>query len=717
MDGDDEFDLSRKKRRMTKEEAIYGIFFPDDSDEEEKSGRRNNQQAGYTYSTGISFVQSSKGTVEAEAKERAAEQKKREEKKKKKIQSSDGRETQGLGYSPAVQLPSSFGNRSSTRNGGGSFGTPSSSSSSSAKKAAPKPEWERYTKGVGSQLLQKMGFQGGGLKEGAISAPIEAIFKADKGGLGFGSKKQSKYASSDEEEEEAESQDEMEEGGELRSNKKNKNKKSDMWKKGTNRRAQKQIFKTAEDLLREEAKDSTKSIAKQVIIDMTRPEARVISAGIGFGNDGGVAAMDIEHTTLYQSFESKTPQFESSLRTIVDLTEKDIKKIHSKISQERDSIAKWDKQQKEVESRTTIASEQIERFKKLMKMITDCQSKIHGGTIVRATEKDGSTEELDYLFNMFVEIKSNYSVEFKSFQLATLALSMVLPLIKQRIRSWDPVLQPTTKELLDLFNDWKEILHNGDHISLSNKVDLDHFTKLTYDVLLPKMRSTINNWDPRSPEMCLRLVEGWQQILPSSVFNYILDELVQTKLKYAVDSWNPRTDVPIHKWIQPWLPIVGSRLESLYEPIKQKMAIALQRWNAIDGSAHEMLAPWKGVFDQKAMDSLLLKSVVPKLMETMKRFSVNPRQQRIEEFQSLMHWVDMLPISCVTSILDDYFWPKFGQALSTWLANKPNFEEVRRWYLGWKKMFPPPLESHPRVKQQLYSALEHMRRCIADTDG
>eukprot|EP01102_Stenamoeba_stenopodia_P021743 TRINITY_DN8847_c0_g1_i1.p1 TRINITY_DN8847_c0_g1~~TRINITY_DN8847_c0_g1_i1.p1 ORF type:complete len:726 (-),score=224.52 TRINITY_DN8847_c0_g1_i1:60-2237(-) len=720
---DDEFgDESRKRRRMTKEEAIYGIFFPEDSDEDDYGGRKQKGSSSFAYSTGISFVQSSKGTAEQEARERVAEHKRREEKKKQQQKekkekditaTSQGGGGAGLGYSPTIQLPASFGSRGAASRGG--IGSHSSAGASSKRAAAaPKPEWERYTKGVGSQILQKMGFKGGSLKEGGIAAPIEAIFKADKGGLGFGSKsKDSKYYSSDEEEEEDETMGEdMEEIGEGKSQQKKKKKKkpSDLWKKGATRKSQKQVYKTAEDLLREENEKETttkSSTTKQVIIDMTKPEARVISAGVGFGEG---SSMDLEAATPLQSFEAKAPQFENSIRSIVDLTEKDIKKIHSKITQERDAIAKWDKQQKEIETRTVMASEQIDRFRQVMSLITECQSKLHSGVLGAGDSINPSSAELDYLFNTFVEIKASYSTEFKSFQLATLALSMVLPLLKQRTRTWNPLQDPTPKELLSLFSDWKDILQNGTDKNSSNKMELDHFTKLTYDALLPKIRSAINNWDPKAPESCLRLIEGWQHILPSSIFNSILDDLVLPKLKYAVESWNPRVDLAVHVWLKPWLPTLGTRLEPLFEPIKQKLAIVLQKWNATDRSAHAMLEPWSGIFEQKMMDALLSKSIVPKLVESMKRFTVNPRQQSIEEFKSLMEWANLLPLPLISSILDDHFWPKFKHALSTWLSSKPNPEEVQRWYFGWKALFPQSLSSYPGVKQQFFSALELMNR-------
>lgn len=40
------------------------------------------------------------------------------------------------------------------------------------------------------------------------------------------------------------------------------------------------------------------------------------------------------------------------------------------------------------------------------------------------------------------------------------------------------------------------------------------------------------------------------------------------------------------------------------------------------------------------------------------------------------------------SLLEGYFFPKWHAVLRHWLANSPNYDEVTRWYLGWKSLFP-----------------------------
>ena len=84
-----------------------------------------------------------------------------------------------------------------------------------------------------------------------------------------------------------------------------------------------------------------------------------------------------------------------------------------------------------------------------------------------------------------------------------------------------------------------------------------------------------------------------------------------------MDNWNPLTDtVPIHSWIHPWLPLLQSRLEPLYPPIRSKLANALQRWHPSDTSARLILQPWKDVFSPGAWEAFMVKNILPKLGTT-----------------------------------------------------------------------------------------------------
>lgn len=71
----------------------------------------------------------------------------------------------------------------------------------------------------------------------------------------------------------------------------------------------------------------------------------------------------------------------------------------------------------------------------------------------------------------------------------------------------------------------------------------------------------------------------------------------------------------------------------------------------------------------------------------------------------VMAWQDMIPETCMVTLLEKNFFPKWLQVLFTWLTHSPNYEEVTKWYTGWKSMLPPSLVVHPIIKGMLLYVL------------
>lgn len=64
----------------------------------------------------------------------------------------------------------------------------------------------------------------------------------------------------------------------------------------------------------------------------------------------------------------------------------------------------------------------------------------------------------------------------------------------------------------------------------------------------------------------------------------------------------------------------------------------------------------------------------------------------------------------MSQMLCKYFFPKWMQTLVIWLNQNPNFEQVSRWYLGWKGQFTDQILQQNSVKEHFRRALELMQR-------
>ena len=87
---------------------------------------------------------------------------------------------------------------------------------------------------------------------------------------------------------------------------------------------------------------------------------------------------------------------------------------------------------------------------------------------------------------------------------------------------------------------------------------MDPYDRLVWEVWMPRMRSLVLSWSPRLCDPMVHLVEAWKPLLPGWVLENILEQLILPKIQAEQEAWDPTTDImPVHKWIHPWLPLMG----------------------------------------------------------------------------------------------------------------------------------------------------------------
>ena len=176
---------------------------------------------------------------------------------------------------------------------------------------------------------------------------------------------------------------------------------------------------------------------------------------------------------------------------------------------------------------------------------------------------------------------------------------------------------------------------------------------------------------------------------------------------------------------------MDDRLEPLYQPIRTKLAQALQGWQPSDASAKAVLLPWKGVFKQGTWDAFMNKHIVPKLITVMQQFIIDPRQQVLgksawfwrfissiccrclDPWNWFIAWHDVVPLPSMIAILEKSFFPQWHQVLNAWLNTNPNYQEIQRWYSGWRSLIPASIITHTAIKEKLTEGLMMIDRRIS----
>jgi len=700
QDLEEEMSTSYGRKRMSKNQATYGIW-ADNSDSEgegePKAGFGSNK-GKRDYTAPIGFV--SGGIV--------GQKKKKDEEEQEESVGSSGDEGgvgsgraggSGLGYRGKAGRVESEGQIAGMRTQG--YSQPQSLGKGFG-------DWEKHTRGIGAKILLNMGFQPGkGLGKAlqGRTAIVEAHLRKGKGAIGAyghegGRPKKEKLLDSDEEEE------------------KQFKDKLNQWRTGTAVGAKKKnvsyVYKSVDDVLAEgqfrkvDRKDRARGEGVKVI-DMTGREQRVLTGYSAIAGQQRPAEDGDSSAPLIALQEKRKKNFElpeliHNLNLLVDMTEQDIIAADRKLVHHKDRVEVLEREGEKLSNLVEKEKQQIEA----MEQIIDVLDKL---------EERHITGELDQelAVKAFTKLKEEFSSEFQEFELSYCAQTVVIPLVKQSLVTWSPLAgRNESLPHLTTFTQWREILEAGGDTQPGADTPMAAYHSLVWECWVPLVRLAVQRWHSRDPQPLVAFLELWRPLVPPWIMQHVLEQLVLARLQAEVEVWDPLTDTtPIHTWLHPWLPPLGDRLDCVFPTIRNKLASALSAWHPTDRSAKLILLPWKEVFSRGSMCAFLTKNIVPKLEQSLATMPITPHNQDLTLWRAVTDWADMLPPPQLAQMLAQSFFPRWLQVLAGWLNSTPNYEEVVGWYSGWKSSLPPSVLPLPGVADQLSQALHMMNRSVS----
>lgn len=706
INGEYYYSKRKVKATQTKDDVLYGVFASGDSDSDYEGSsskkRRKNKDLSKKadFSKPVSFVSTGivMPTEEIDKNSKAHNPSDEED---------ADRMPSGLGFSAGVSLGKSndeveVGKRSNHDDKGDTDDLPTAfgkqimegarlrrererEKSAMAKKSAPLRKdtakgdvgtFEKHTKGIGLKLLEKMGYKGGGLgkNEQGIVAPVEAKLRPKNMGMGFNDYKEAGLPSLQEMEEKRAPPLPLQ-SAEVPSKEKR-------WSKHARR--QKKVYVTAEELLVKKQEQGFDVVQK--VFDMRGPQVRVLTNLENLNAEEKARENDIP-----------MPELQHNVRLIVDLVELDIQKIDRDLRNERETVVALQQEKENLQTEASRQKQQLDSMEAIVNVLAQISEWSSSGLLTPES-----------LAETFMDLQSRYAEEYKLCNLSRIACSYAVPLLIRVFQGWDPLREPSHG--LEVMSQWMNLLQGETEIFSDNA---SPYTRLFMEVVFPAVRiSGTNTWQARDPEPMLKFLDSWEKLLPSFVLQTILDNVVMPKLLAAVESWDPRREtIPIHSWVHPWLLLLGNKLGDCYRTIRNRLESVLHAWHPSDKSAFLILEPWKRVFDPSSWEQLMVRFIIPKLIAVMHEFQINPANQQLEQFQWVQTWVPVIPIHHMLHLMDVFF-NKWQEVLYQWLCSNPNFEEVTKWYLGWKNLLPQELLANEHIRYRLNVGLDMMNQAV-----
>ena len=719
-DGEHQDHFRGKRHR---EQSILGIFGDQDSDHDETASKRSASAAirgRPLASKPVSFI-STGPTVPADAVQNAARQ---------PVQSADIRKA----AVPIEKVDKDFA------------------------------AFEKAGSGFGSRMLEKMGWVKGraiGKNGQGVVNPIEARLRPNSMGLGFGGyhettakakQQQSRILHSGDQDVAVESENSGDEYG-SRQNMElaPPTSKQQHWKKHEKR----ELKVTSAAELRaqwaggvESKSDAAATAGSMKVVDMRGPQTRVHSSVQNALSAGAQLTMGLEGKG------GLVPELHHNVRMSVEVAEANLDLKHRELRNERQTLATLTKRRDSLAAEVRVAAAQLQESAALAHAVTEAAA-VTDAEIKRARstsmiELDTATRPESYsegegshmidwggtrvpfsaassalinAANKWYDVRKAHPEGFIAWELDDVAASMVAETLRRMFRHWRPLAHPSLG--IAVVQSWRRAL--GSNLSGVAGVSLvgKAYAALIHLAIMPALRGALTNeWEPRSSEIAITVLSAWQQLLPDVLWRELFARQVLPRLASELSSWEFKADpTPPHLWLHPWLPLLPSPgLAALLPTLRHKLANSLAGIGVETPKAVELLYPWRTVLDLASWQGLVSRHVLPHLEHCLTtKLTINPAEQDVQPFIRVLSWTKVLSIEELSGLLLRHFFPVWLRTLERWVDQRPNFNELSCWYMGWKTLLQDQVNATPTEQLQCsprQSALHAPMRIsvLADTN-
>ncbi|MCJ1328788.1 hypothetical protein MMC10_005465 [Thelotrema lepadinum] len=358
---------------------------------------------------------------------------------------------------------------------------------------------------------------------------------------------------------------------------------------------------------------------------------------------------------------------------------------------------------------------------------------------LKIDDLEGITKKLE---NMEVTFKDTREGSSSILNLQEIAVSALHPIFRRAMIVWEPLEESSGTDLVHCLKRLEHVLgigatapeetgavlaQNGDFSSRRNPKSTSFYETMIYNLWLPRVRNTITNtWNVEDPSPLIALLDTWQPLLPPFILSNIID-LIIPRLRTTISEWKPRRSSkngrqiqPLHLWLFPWLEKLPAHhldpnsSEGLVASVRRKLRSLLSSHNVISG-VPSWLPPWQP-FLKASYNTLLTSHLLPRLAGYLsENLTIDPSDQDLAPLTTVLSYIELFTPTSFAHLFIAHFFPKFHSILHQWLtSDEPDYNEVRTWFLWWKKQFPPSLRDLPLLDAEWNRGLEIIGLALAN---
>lgn len=516
-----------------------------------------------------------------------------------------------------------------------------------------------------AKYLAQMGWSGGGLgKQGkGIVKPIEVKQRPERAGIAFGGIKEKTKQAKEEARrrgEQVSSDEEHKEKKSARVQKPSSKAENQAWTKSERKpRKPKVEHRTYEQILAEHGHNGVQGGEKQIIMDATGKEYSSLSAALAkhaVPTNDSTQLIEIRHNLqLICDGNSKALDLLANEGAAIQDRRKWLEReLHEAVRRKQNLVAKH------------------ERVETIAKIVGEIE-------LLGKRAAIDSSIGLDSFAQPVHDILQRHRDAIAEMEIDAALVGAIVPIFKRELSQWSLLQDPTR-----LCTPLKNI---SGALRISGKEDtMTPYQSLLWNVWMPPVRSALNNeWDVFDSTAVTKFYESWTPLLPAFIRDNVTHQVILPKLRSAVSDWDGKS--ALYKAVFPWMPLLHHQMDDIISEAKRRIRSSLKSWRVSKGVPSE-LRKWRDVFRRSEWDSMLLEYVVEKLSTYLKvelKITTNPRAQDRQPLKDVLQWKPLLGSRVLSKVMLTGFIPNWLEQMHAMLTNpNSNTLEVADWYSKWK---------------------------------